>query len=531
MQDRSSDRLPALRVSHTENEVTAQKQRQVDYVHHAVPLTARVGRWQLTMSYWSLITAMCWVFFGALASTLYGTEAALIALAATIAVMSILNPLFTKVSSRGGLSTTQMSRKPLGLVGGFLTSLMMAALVTYYTVFESSTLAVSLKLYFHVAPMWVWYALVTLAILPLMLGSVQTWMARLNGLLLPIYVVGIAIVIGLAVMHSDQGTAWLHFGGVVPAAAQPIPAWAMAFCMLMGTWPLIPTATDVARFGKIEDEKFNDHVTFGFLFYLWLYAGNGLIGIYLVRSMLPTDPTQETGVVQAILAAGGLFGLILLLVTQTRISTFNFYESSMNFERFFAGALGIKLGRMTWVVIVGVLAFVLMLTDVFSYVLRALQWQSAFFVGWIAILAIHLMLNPKERTSGMEFRANRVPMVTPGLFSWLISSGIGIWLIEGHSVPPLAHALASPLTFVIAGALYLVSLIFSSKSKRGHASDVRDEVGNYMATWIACEACDNGHTAYAMDRDPNTGLPVCDECATAVRVGVREAVARANAAA
>lgn len=521
----TKDHLPVLRVSRTEDEAAAAKQRQADYVSHAVPLTARVGRWQLTMSYWSLLSAMCWVFFGALAATLYGTVPALIALALTIACMSAIGPMFTRNSVRGGLSTTLMSRRPFGLIGGALTSLLMAALVTYYTVFESSTLAVSLKLYFGGAlPMWFWYAVVSIAILPLMLGSVQTWMARLNGFLMPFYVVGLTLVIVLAVFHSDQGTAWVHFGGVVPAVAQPLPAWAMAFCLLMGTWPLIPTATDFARFGKIEDSGFHEHVTFGFVFYLWLYAANGLAGIYLVRSMLPHDPTQEAGVVQAILTAGGFLGLLLIVVTQTRISTLNFYESSMNFERFTAGTLGIRLGRMAWVLIVGILTFVLMLTDVFSYLMRALQWQSAFFLGWIAIMAMHLWLNPEERRSSVEFRAHRVALVTPGLVAWVVSSAVGVWLTESRSVPPLANALASPISLVVAAGLYLLLWNLTPVRARGHESDPRDEVGDYRNVWITCASCNGGYTAHEMDRDPLDGTAVCDECATVVRLRPRSAL-------
>lgn len=520
------EQAPALRVSSTQDPVAAEKQRQSDYVSHAVPLTARVGRWQLTMSYWSLLSAMCWVFFGALAATLYGTVPALIALAATIACMSVLGPMFTRNSIRGGLSSTLLSRRPFGLLGGTLTSLLMAAMVTYYTIFESSTLAISLKLYFGGAmPMWFWYALVSLAMLPLMLGSVQTWMARLNGLLLPFYVIGLAAVVGIAVFHTGDGGAWLHFDGVVPQVARPIPGWLMGFCLLMGTWPLILTGTDFARFGKIEDIRFHEHSTFGFLFYLWLYGANGLAGIFLIRAMLPNDPTQEAGVVQAILSAGGLLGLLLIVVTQTRISTLNYYEASMNFERLAAGTLGVKLGRTAWVLIVGVLTFVLMLTDVFSYLMRALQWQSAFFLGWIAIVAMHLWLNPDERRDAMEFRANRVPLVTPGLIAWLISGAVGIALTESKSVPPLANALASPISLVVGAGLYLIFWKLLPSRSTGHALDPRNEVADSSRAWIDCDSCGYGFVAYEMDRDPVDGNAVCDECATVGRMRPRTAAA------
>jgi len=513
-------RTPALRISATEDAACAAKELQADYVSHAVPLTARLGRWQLTMSYWSLLSAMCWMFFGALVATLYGTSNALIAFVLTIGCMSVMGPAFTRSSIRGGLSSTLLARRPFGLFGGTLTSLLMAAMVTYYTVFESSTLAMGLKFYFHASsmPMWGWYAIVTIAMLPLMLGSVESWMAKLNGLLLPFYIVGLAVVTVLALMKAPDSSAWLHFAGVVPAQGRALPGWAMAFLLLMGTWPLILTGTDFARFGKIEDGAFHEKVSFGGVFYFWLYAVNGIAGIILVRCMLPGDPTQEAGVVQAILASGGLVGILLIVVTQTRINTLNYYEASMNFERLVGGALGVRLGRMAWVVIVGVLTFVLMLTDVFSYLMRALNWQSAFFLGWIGIVGMHLWLHRADREQGMEFRANRVAMVTPGLVAWVISGAVSIWLTEAAPTPLLA-AMAPVVALVLGAGLYFLITIALPRRKHGHALDPREEVADSWNAWIACEVCHGGYVAYEVDRHPATGKPLCDACATVARLG------------
>ncbi len=62
-----------LKVSSTDDPAVLAEQHSDDYSNHVVPLTARVGRWQLAMSFWSLLSAMVWLFYGALAAALYGT--------------------------------------------------------------------------------------------------------------------------------------------------------------------------------------------------------------------------------------------------------------------------------------------------------------------------------------------------------------------------------------------------------------------------------------------------------------------------
>lgn len=514
----NNTQYPPLVVSQEASDSTTQALIASDYVNHVVPLTARLGRWRLTMSYWALLSAMVWLFYGALLSTLYGTIQALIAIAAMVITMSVLACVFTRSSIKGGLNSNQMARGVFGVIGASLTSLLMASVVTYYLVFESSALAVALKIYTGAdLPMWFWYGLVSLAMLPLMLGSVESWMSRLNGFLLPFYVISLILVVAIVAINHSFSREWLHFAGMVPAEARPVPGWIMGFCLMMGAWVLFPTAVDFARFGKIEDVRSHSAISFGSVFYLWLVGINGVAGIFLVRTMLPGDPAQEAGVVQAILSAGGIFGMLLIIVTQTRINTLNYYETSMNFERLVGGMLGIKLRHATWVIIVGLLAFVLMLTDIFSYLQRSLEWQSAFFVGWAGIVGTHLLVNARERRNGLEFRPYRVKLMTPGLFAWIASSAVGIALAEAPGVFPLLSAVGPIVSLAVAIGLYLILWKLNSGERLGHALDPRDEVADVWDAWIRCDTCKGTFIAYEMDRKPDTGATVCDECATLAR--------------
>ncbi|WAP54774.1 hypothetical protein [Streptomyces sp. S465] len=96
----------------TDDPAVVAEQRAEDYSNHMVPLTARVGRWQLTMSYWSLLSAMVWLFYGAPAASLYGTVDALIAIGISVATYSLINALFARWGRRSGLNNRRGPSDP-----------------------------------------------------------------------------------------------------------------------------------------------------------------------------------------------------------------------------------------------------------------------------------------------------------------------------------------------------------------------------------------------------------------------------------
>lgn len=483
----------------------------------------------MTMSAWSLLSAMVWLFYGSLVAELYGTKQALIGIAVSVVLYSAASAAFTRWGIRTGLNATLLSRRMFGVVGASLTALLVAATGTYYAVFESSTLAVAFQSYTGHLNIKVWYLIVVIAMLPLMLSGVQTWMAKLNGFLLPLYVVGlVAAVVAAAVKHGSTSH-WTSFPGIVPAFTHAVPGWVLVVVLYLGLSIMMPTTMEFARFGRRADTKFHVNVTFGGLFYTWLYGVNAVAGIYLTQTMLKNPSTVETGVVQAILGALGFFGLLFIVITQTRINSLNYYLASINWERLVTGLTGRRIPRAVWVAIVSAAVFALMLTDVFSYLQTALLWQGIFLVGWVGIVITHMVLTPADRKHGPEFRANRLPAVTPGLAVWLVSAGVGIWLVQDHSAPKTRRpartldralaALTPAVVLILSVVLYAAILLLTPNTVRQHAhlSDVRAEVDDPWEARVACESCDRAYIALGMDRHPHDGTVVCDECVTTRR--------------
>ncbi|MGW6172142.1 purine-cytosine permease family protein [Arthrobacter sp. NPDC055138] len=509
--------MPPLKSRVTDDPQVVAEQLANDYSNHVVPVSARIGRWQLTMSFWSLISAMVWLFYGALVASLYGSVNAVIAIVLSVLTYSIMGRLFTRWGIRSGLNSTMLTRRMFGTAGAFLTAILIAANTTYYAVFESSTLAVAFHYY---TPDWdirIWYAIIVIAMLPLMLGGVQTWMARVNGLLLPFYGVGLIAVLIITAINYP-GSDWLSFDGIVPVEGRAYPGWLLGFVLYMGIWLLMPTTQDFARFGRIEDERFHSRVSFGPVFYFVLFLVNGLAGIFLVRAVIPTEPAAETGVVLAILGASGVLGLILIVISQTRINTLNYYQASTNWDRIWTGLTGRRVHRGVWVVFVAVLVFLMMLTDVFAYLQKALTWQGVFLVSWVAIALTHYAMVSRDRNHGPEFRAQRLPVVTWGLGVWVVSAGAGIFVAEVPGVPVALSAIPAIVALVTATVLYALVLTLAPTRVDASKPDPRTEVDDPERHWIECHICDRSYVTIEMDRDVHADLaPICDACATGRR--------------
>jgi len=513
-----------LEITYEDDPRVVQEQRTEDYAAHAVPVTARVGRFKLLMSSWSLLSAMVWLFYGALVAGMVGTGQALIGLVATVLVYSVLGWVLTGWGTRWGLNSTLLSRRMFGAYGAVLTALLLAATTLYYAVFESSVLAQAFRIRFGGPGLHWWYLIVVVALLPLMLGSVQTWMDRLNAYLLPLYVVGMVAAVVVAAVKYGNGSQWFHFAGSIPAAARPAPGWLMAFALYMGIWINMPITVEFSRLGRPQDLRFHQHVTFGWVFYIWLFLLNGLAGIYLTSTVLPAGSAGETGVVQALVKVLGVWGVLLIVVTQVRINTLNYYVSSTNWGRLAQRLAGLRLPRIAWVVAVAVVAFLLMLTDVFSYLQSAMNWQGVFLVSWVGIVVTHFVTRPAERRSGPEFRPGRLKAVTPGLAVWIAASGIGIWLTRSSRSLPTLSSLAPLVALGVSVVLYALVLAFGPSSLVERGADPRDEVADPQAARIACTVCSRSYTAVEMDRDPaRDGAAVCTGCAETDRVFLRAA--------
>ncbi|MGO1543595.1 MAG: purine-cytosine permease family protein [Gulosibacter sp.] len=498
-----------FRTSMEDDPQVLKNEQDGEYTNHVVPESARKGKAAIVGSWSAIASAMAFVYYGALGAALVGVEQAVIGMVLVVIAYSLLGSATVREAIRWGLNSTLLSRRIFGNKGAAIAPLLVGLCLFYYAVFEGSIVAVALQSFFGVWDIRIWYGIVVLGMLPLMLGGMQTWLSKLNWVSLPVYFFGVAA----AVVVAGINVGWEGNWDVFPEGPDPstgIPGWLTVFILYMGIFVLFPETQDAGRFAKKSDSKFHQHVTFGWAFYGVAYLFNGLVGIAIVGFAAHAGEITESGVVQGIIDSLGIIGLIVIIVSQVRINSANFYFSSVNFERFVGHFSKRGISRKMWVVVLSAGMFLVMLTDVFSYISAALAWQAVLIVSLIAMMITHQILNRGEEP---EFRALRVKSFGPGVAVWFVSAGTGIVLLQLANVLPTASALAPLISFVLAVVLYVIVHFCKGTALRRNQDDpVREQIEDLWGTRIQCDACDLSYVAREMDVSSATNATLCLAC-------------------
>ncbi|AOA05615.1 cytosine permease [Pseudomonas sp. TMW 2.1634] len=420
---------------------TQSNQTEYNPVHEPVPSQARMGRLSLTMAWWAVCSAMFYIVVGASLALSFGARNALIGMLLSVISYGLVNSVLSRFAIRSGLSVALFSRLLFGSTGACLATLIFFSTAIYYAVFEGSVIAVALN---HLYPQLAYPVAALVVVLysvPLILGSVQHWLDKFNGVLLPVYLGGLLVAVGLSISRYGYQPQWLDFGPETPSAF----GWWDCFVAYMGVWILMLFTFDYARFGKTEDAGYHGRWNFGMPFYAVTFLLNGAAGIYLVSSIPHEGALNEVSVVLAILQLMGLWGLLFVWATQTRINTANYYLATLNMQAFFV-RFGLRGSYLMWALVVGVIVYVLMLADVFGYLLKALAYQGIFVVAWVGVALAQILYGRSDIAA-----LDRVPAFNPaGLTAWFGASALGLALMfAGGSV----SSFSAPLTAIVAFGL------------------------------------------------------------------------------
>jgi purine-cytosine permease-like protein len=421
--------------------VSQSSQTGHDPASKPVPAEARMGKMSLTMAWWAVCSAMFYIVVGASLALAYGTRNALIGMVLSVICYGLVNGVLARFAARTGLSVALFSRLLFGSTGACLATLIFFSTAIYYAVFEGSVIAVALN---HVYPQLV-YPLAALLVVvysvPLILGSVQHWLDKFNGVLLPVYLAGLLVAVGLSISRYGYQPQWLDFGPATPSAF----GWWDCFVAYMGVWILMLFTFDYARFGKPEDADYHGRWNFGMPFYAVAFLLNGAAGIYLVSSIPHEGTLNEVSVVTAILQLMGLWGLLFVWATQTRINTANYYLATSNMQAFF-DRFGLRGSYLMWALLVGLIVYGLMLADVFSYLLKALAYQGIFVVAWVGVALAHIFYGRSDMAA-IEGASAFNPV---GLTAWFAATALGLALMFSGAT---LSSFSAPATVIVAFAL------------------------------------------------------------------------------
>lgn len=427
-----------------------------DYSVVAVPVSHRMQKGSLTMAWWGICSAMFWLVVSATLAMTFGTRNAIIGLLLSVITYAAINAVIARYAIKTGLSVALFSRVLFGRKGAVLATLIFFATATYYSVFEGSVIAIAIQHYVPSLSINQAYLLVVLYSVPLILGRVQNWMDKLNGALLPFYLLGLVALVVMTIGQYGYSNAWLQMG---PTSGPVENGWWDCFSYFMGVWILMMYTWDYARFGRREDARYHARFNFGLPFYTFTFLINGLVGIFLAGTIPTSGGLSEVSVVMAIIELMGFWGLVFVWVSQTRINSANFYLAATNMQAFFGGVGLARVPYAVWAVAVGALVYTLMRLNVFDYILQALSYQSIFVVAWVAIALAHIF-SPRYSQlfqDRIEYEVDRVSAFNPcGLGAWFLAAALGIALLNsGH--PSLA-TWSAPVTFITAFSAYWLLL-------------------------------------------------------------------------
>ena len=179
-----------------------------------VPYTGRMARMPLTMAWWAVCSAMFYLVIAASLALAYGARNAIIGLVLSVIAYGAVNAVLVRHSIRTGLSVSLFSRILLGRSGAAVATLIFFATAIYYGVFEGSVIAVALREYAGIS-----YPLAALVVavysVALIFGSIQNWLDRFNGALLPFFLLGLVAAVVLAIAefgYSENGGAKVGHG-------------------------------------------------------------------------------------------------------------------------------------------------------------------------------------------------------------------------------------------------------------------------------------------------------------------------------
>ena len=158
--------------------------------------------------------------------------------------------------------------------------------------------------------------------------------------------------------------------------------------------------------------------------------------------------------VLALLKLMGVWGLLFVWVTQSRINTANYYLATVNMQAFFLKVAGLRAPKFVWALVVGAVVYALMMADIFSRILQALAYQGIFVVAWVGVALAHILSDRYGKLVGddVECRDAHVPTFNPGgLTAWFAGAFVGAALNQATG---FAASLSAPATFVVSWVVY-----------------------------------------------------------------------------
>ncbi|MEZ3159496.1 permease [Microbacterium sp. BWT-B31] len=437
----------------------------------------QMSRRRLAMAWYGTASAFFFVYIGAAMASAYGSVNAFIGIVLSILAYGAINMVLSKYALLNRTTVAQFSRTILGRAGSAIAMVIFALIAIYYAVFEGSIVVFAFQEAFG-GPYWLWALIVVAYSTPLVIGGARRFLDKINGILMPIYFFGLIAAVVWAGAVYGSSDAWATHPAPEIAFASGGPGWLATFAGYMGIWIMMMFTTDFAALGRRKDVRFHQWVTFGPLFYVLAYGFAAFVGIFLTFT-IPGLEVSETGVAGGIVKLMGVLGLIVIISTQTRINTANYFLGYSNLQAFGERVLRVRMPTIVWVLLSSAIIYLLMLLPVVQYLLIALAWQGVLVTAWVAIAVVHIVLGRGRNHEHAQIGDHHYRALNAnGLIAWSVATVIGLALLQLGAIDPAfaeAGATWGPLLTASSAALiYAVLWRANPRSRTGLIATISD---------------------------------------------------------
>ena len=436
-----------------------------DYSVDRVPPEARMSRLSLHMAYWAVISALFSVVFSSALANAYGAVNTFVGTAAASVLLGIVASVVARFAMRTGMSVDVFSRTVFGKSGGLLATILVFGCLGLFAVIESAIIAEAIRGYFNQLLPWHAYLIVVICSVPIAFGRISAYLDKFNGLLLPVFIAGMAYIVLSAIWQNGYSNAWLSYGPDGDAldgrCINVFFLWALGGAQLLA-------AQDYARFGRPRDETYHRHITFGVPLFFITYSVNGALGIFITATVASSLGAldSDAAAVAAIVALTGLAGVIFVIASQMRINTLNYQLATVNLQAFLKH-IGINITKVASALCVGGLVFLAMLGNILDMLVETLGYLGIFVGAWCAIAIVHMTLIGERGViaahEGLE-SGSEGSFWHSSTLTWILSSGLGVAVME-FSEPAMA-LYATPTAIASAMLLHTAQLKLTARLRK-----------------------------------------------------------------
>ena len=508
-------------MSRTGNARAAAEDSLEDYAFRYVPRTFR--RWSAASVGATALGSIAFLAdfsIGASIGIDHGTANAVLGILFASVIIVIVGVPVAYYAARYNLDLDLIARgSGFGYYGSMITTVVFAGFTCIFFALEGAIMAQGLQVATGM-PLWLGYLISTVVVIPIVIYGMRA-LERLHFWTTPLWL-ALALLPLLWILVSDpeavraftsftgNSDGSISFGAVVSSAA-------VCFALT----PQLAEQIDYIRAmpPRTPSNARSWWTSFAFAGPGWvIFSGTKqVIGVFLaVYLLVKVDPTlghhatepvkQFVGMYQTLIPdwLAIVLALVLIVVAQVKINVTNAYSGSLAWSNVFTRVAKHYPGRTIFVLLNLVIAYALMMLDVFTLISFVLSLYANVVMAWLVTIATDIAINkwvlrisPRfpEFRRGMLHDWNPVGLVSVGLASVL--SLLAFAGLLGAAVKPFSVLIAIGVAFVATPVMALATRgrYYLRRRSDGIDSPLFDDHGNPSGERLRCHV-----TGYTFER-------------------------------